>query len=168
MLQSGMRFRWEPSPRACLLGLIAWDHLYIQVKVENKINQNKIYIFKLRGILGRGPLRPPSPPPGSLPLKTIRHPMIYMCILIISISCLRNDGWAESPSQVGRLYGAGGQTVQIMTQTDRPIHFEYSEITLRKMYFFSKSSRTIKFFLDLDKIFLFYCARCLFMTFSPI
>ena len=62
MLQSGTRFRCEPSSRACLLGLIAWDHLYIQAKVENKINQNKIYIFKLRGILGRGPLRPPPPP----------------------------------------------------------------------------------------------------------
>ena len=48
-----------------------------------------------------------------------------------------NDGWAESPSQVGRLYVAGGLTVQIMTQNDRPIHFEYIEITLRKMYFFS-------------------------------
>ena len=40
---------------------LRFDRLYIQAKVENKINQNKIYIFKLRGILGRGPLRPPPP-----------------------------------------------------------------------------------------------------------
>ena len=117
------------------IGLIAWDHLYIQAKVENKINQNKTYIFKPRGILDRGPLTPPPPDPSLFRQIDIKW---FICILIISISCLRNDvGWAESPSQVGRLYGAGGLTVQIMTQTDRPIHFGYNEFTLWKMFFFN-------------------------------